>query len=101
MGLSRACPFDLHALLPVPPAVLRLGADHPDAASWLWSGWGITEALRHVRVEPALCTPLPAGTAALRLSFWSADWTPWRALAAVRTRWPALRFAVRPTYGTL
>ena len=27
--------------------------------------------------------------------FWSADWTPWRALATVRTRWPALALHVK------
>ena len=36
--------------------------------------------------------------AELRLGFWSADWTPWRAIAALIDRWPSLRFAVNPTY---
>jgi hypothetical protein len=49
---SRACPFDLHALLPVPDAILRLGPDHPDALAWLWQHWGTTEALRHVAEDP-------------------------------------------------
>ena len=31
VGRSRACPFDLHALLPVPDAILQLGPDHPAA----------------------------------------------------------------------
>ena len=31
IGHSRACPFDLHALVPVPAAVPLLGPDHPDA----------------------------------------------------------------------
>ena len=26
---DRSCPFDLHRLLPVPDAVLRLGPDNP------------------------------------------------------------------------
>lgn len=29
VGQSRACPFDLHTLLPVPAAVLQLGPNHP------------------------------------------------------------------------
>ena len=29
-GRSRACLFDLHALLPVPDAILRLGPDEPE-----------------------------------------------------------------------
>ena len=91
----------LHALVPVPPAILQRGADHPDALAWLWTRWGTTDALRRVTVEPnpALRTSLPAGTASLRISFWSADWTPWRALAVVKDRWPMLGFELRPTYG--
>jgi len=53
VGRSRVCPFDLHALVPVPSCVLRLGPDHPDALAWLWQHWGTTEALRHV-VEQAV-----------------------------------------------
>jgi len=44
---------------------------------------------------------LRADPGALHLSFWSADWTPWRALATVAVAWPALRFDVRPTYGVV
>lgn len=102
VGRSRACALDLHALVPVPDNVLRLGPDHPDALAWLWTHWGTTAALRHVAAEPILPRRAgPDGPAALRLAFWSADWTPWRALAAVAARWPALRFDVRPTYGLL
>jgi hypothetical protein len=32
------------------------------------------------------------------VGFWSADWTPWRAIAQLRARWPALRLEVRPLY---
>jgi hypothetical protein len=100
VGRSQACPFDLHALLPVPQDILRLGPDHPDALSWLWARWGTTQALRHIALAPAppSRSPAPADTATFRLSFWSADWTPWRALAAVQVQWPALRFAIAPQY---
>ncbi|WP_428390977.1 hypothetical protein [Lichenicoccus sp.] len=100
VGRSRACAFDLHALVPVPSEILRLGPDHPDALAWLWAHWCTTAALRHVVLEPApvLRSPLPAGRATLVISFWSADWTPWRALAASAARWPALRFDARPIY---
>lgn len=102
VGQSRACALDLHALVPVPPEVLPLGPDHPDALAWLWTHWGTTAALRHVAAEPVLPRRAALGDpATLRLSFWSADWTPWRALATVAARWPALRFDVRPTYGLL
>jgi hypothetical protein len=48
VGISQACPFDLHALLPVPMDILHLGPDHPDALACLWAHWGTTQALRHV-----------------------------------------------------
>jgi hypothetical protein len=32
-------------------------------------------------------------------TFWSADWTPWRALPTLAETWSALRFEARPTYG--
>ena len=104
VGNSLACPFDLHALLPVPGDMLRLGPDHPDALGWLWEQWGTTQALRHVSAQaadgnPACPPPPPApGEAAWQLTFWSADWTPWRALAALAVRWPALRFEPQPSY---
>ena len=102
VGRSRACPLDLHSLVPVPTDILALGPDHPDALGWLWRYWGTTEALRHI-------VPEMAGNAARRpdavrseetwrLSFWSADWTPWRAIARIREDWPALRFDVQPDY---
>ena len=88
VGRSRACPFDLHALLPVPDAILRRGPDHP-------------EALRHVAEDrDAAGDPrhAVAGEAVFRVDFWSADWTPWRALLRLRAAWPALRFDIRPSY---
>jgi hypothetical protein len=48
VGHSRACPFDLHALIPVPDSVLRYGPDDPAALDWLWAHWGTTQPLRHV-----------------------------------------------------
>ncbi len=102
---SRACSFDLQALVPVPDAVLRLGPDNPDALAWLWAHWGATQALRHVtedRVAALGRRPVRRrDPGALHLSFWSADWTPWQALATVAARWPILRFDTRPTYGLL
>jgi hypothetical protein len=104
VGRTAACPFDLHALLPVPDDILRLGPDDPQALAWLWINWGTTEALRYVGLT--ISHPGEAGDklladAALRVEFWSADWTPWRALMTLRVQWPALRFDIRPTYEPL
>ena len=101
-GRSRACPFDLHQLVPVPEGVLQLGSDHPDALRWLWAHWGTTEMLRGVQ-EDRYATQgrhplLRQDPGALHLSFWSADWTPWRAMAAIAAAWPALHFDTRPNY---
>jgi hypothetical protein len=47
---------------------------------------------------------MPDGRAAtgdgtiFRVTFWSADWTPWRALAQIAERWPSLQVEVRPSY---
>ena len=102
VGHSRACPFDLHALVPVPAAILVLGPDHSGTLVWLWQHWGTTQALRHVTPDTAPTrTPVPklaAGEDRLQLSFWSADWTPWRALERIRADWPTLRFDLQPHY---
>jgi hypothetical protein len=90
IGTSRACPFDLHRLLPVPADILRLGDDHPRAIAWLWQHWGTTWCLRRVERLP--------GETAFRVRFWSADWTPWPAIAGIRTRWPGLRLEARAAY---
>jgi hypothetical protein len=94
VGHSRAAPFDLHALCPVPADLLRRGPDDPAALAWLWTRWGTTQALRHVTAVPAA----PGGARAFCVRFWSADWTPWRALEALGQKWPALRITVRPVY---
>ena len=102
VGRSQACPFDLHALLPVPTEILLFGPDEPRALAWLWEHWGTTEALRHVAEEVDRVPAYPAEGDGpekhLRVSFWSADWTPWRALKRLTSIWPTLRFEVRPTY---
>lgn len=97
VGQDNKCYFDLHALVPVPGDILRLGPDHPDALRWLWDHWGTTETLRHVALAPDRDETMPDETV-FRVSFWTADWTPWRALAIIRARFPALRLDVQPQY---
>ncbi len=103
VGRSRACPFDLHALIPVPAEVLVLGPDDPLSLDWLWTQWGTSQPLRQVAVDEAAASDGGgrAGEGALHLIFRSADWTPWAALTAIAARWPALRFELRPTYEAL
>ena len=96
VGRSRACPLDLHSLVAVPNGILALGPDHPDSAAWLWEHWGTTEPLRHVVALKPREGQVVAG---LRLGFWSADWSPWRALRQIQDNWPVLRFGLRPRYG--
>jgi hypothetical protein len=99
VGRSRACPFDLHALVPVPGEILRRGPDDPISLAWLWQHWGTTQALRHVAAAPETDQDrAAAGETVLAINFWSADWSPWRALADIAGRWPALRFDLRPRY---
>lgn len=91
-----SCPLDLHSLVPVPDRMLGLGSDDPVAIAWLWQHWGTTWALRGVEEVPVddAASPIAAGFAAISYRFWSADWTPWRAIAAMRSRWPSTAFEV-------
>jgi hypothetical protein len=98
----RASPLDLHALIPVPAALLGQGPDDPDAITWLWAHWGTTWPLRHVTARPAgaaVRRRLPDGHGAVVFRFHAADWSPWPALLAIRARWPVLRFDLQPDYG--
>ena len=95
---DRSCPLDLHRLYPVPSAVLQLGPDDPASRTWLWTHWGTTRALRHVRALPARPDGRRKHTDALVVEFWSADWSPWRAVIRLRRQWPALTFQLVPDY---
>ncbi len=100
VGRRRDCPFDLHALLPVPGGMLQLGPDDPAATAWLRAHWGVVQALRHVRLRGERHDCRLRGSARLDYEFWSADWTPWAALSALRRRWPALALDIRLDYGS-
>ncbi|MDO9712713.1 hypothetical protein [Paracraurococcus lichenis] len=97
---SRACPLCLHRLLPVPARLLRLGPEAPESRVWLWATWGTTQALRGVvdLPVPGRGRPRPPDPGLFWLGFWAADWTPWRAILALRTRWPGLSIEIRPLY---
>lgn len=87
LGHSRACPFDLQALLPVPAPILGLGARHPDAARWLAAHWGTTE-LRKSMLHPGKARQRPPAT--LRYSFFAADTLPQAAVRRLARAWPHL-----------
>ena len=93
---NLACPLDLHALVPVPLRILRLGPDDPAAIAWLWEHWTTTWPLRGVEaVEPVQdMAALLEGHGAAGYRFWSADWAPWKALVAIRSRWPSISVQV-------
>ena len=95
---GRACPFDLHALLPVPAPILELGLTHPDAQTWLAKHWGITDTPRQVteRHGAKAGRRLPAGHTVVGYSFFTAGETPHAAIAQLGSRWPTLRFVLRP-----
>lgn len=89
--------------MPAQSAILKLGPDDPASLAWLWQHWGTCWPLRRVE-RLARSAEAPAGEragegeAAFWMRFWSADWMPWRALAAVRAQWPELHIHVRAVY---
>jgi len=97
VGRSQACPFDLHALLPVPASILQSGPAHPEALAWLRRYWG-TERLRQVseRPKPGIGRRLPAGHCVRGYGFFAYGGTPQPAIDRLANAWPALRFVLQP-----
>ncbi len=95
-GSSRACPFDLHTLLPVPAAVLQLGPTHPQAVAWLRKNWGMTDRLRQVvlRPKPSVGRRLPTGHLVAGYGFFTDGDIPVVAVRQLQARWAGLRFAL-------
>ncbi|MBR0664362.1 hypothetical protein GXW71_08335 [Roseomonas hellenica] len=100
MATDRRCPFDLHRLLPIPPLILELGPDEPEAQAWLRAHWGTTRGLRHVRELPAAGDRRRRRMGEMRVEFWSADWSPWQALLRLRHASPSLTFDLVPDYAS-
>ncbi len=97
IGQSLACPFDLHALLPVPTEILQLGPTHPQALAWLTAHWGITDRLRQVAVRDNATAGrrLPRNHTVTGFSFFTHHETPDVAIAQLAARWTMLRFERR------
>lgn len=99
VGHSRACPFDLHSLVPIPDRILRLGPDDRASLLWLWENWGTTWPLKQVRILAKDADRRLRRSGRITYAFLSADWTPWQAIRAIRTGWSELVFDVQPNYG--
>ena len=98
LAKDRSCPFDLHRLLPVPPGILAMGPEEGVSREWLRAHWGVTRPLRHAEALPATLDGRKKRMGQLRVGFWSADWSPWAAVARLRRVWPELSFELRPHY---
>ncbi|WP_424140630.1 hypothetical protein [Roseomonas chloroacetimidivorans] len=98
MATDRSCPFDLHRLLPIPASVLALGPEEGASRDWLRGHWGVTRPLRHVEALPSTLDGRRKRMGQMRVGFWSADWSPWGALARLRRAWPDLSLDLRPDY---
>lgn len=98
IGSSRACPLDLHTLLPIPAAILALGPTDPAALAWLDEHWGTTDRLRqvHQRAKPRPGRRLPAGHTVVGYGFFTHGGAPEAAMARLAACWPALRFRLLP-----
>jgi hypothetical protein len=59
----------------------------------------VLQGLRKVRLLPAGCGKMRGKRERITIEFWSADWTPWPAIAAILQRFPGLTFSVSPDYG--
>ena len=96
LGHSQACPLDLFVLLPIPADLLRLGARHPSAQTWLVAHWGADELRQVARCDnPRPGRRLPARQAVLGYRFFTRERPPVPAIAALATAWPALRFKLQ------
>lgn len=103
VGQGQGCPFDLHAVLPVPDAILELGPTHPEALAWLAAHWGVTDRLRQVTLlkRPKPGRRLPKGHAVTGYGFFTGSndrgrETPAVAIATLGARWPSLRLRLQP-----
>jgi hypothetical protein len=95
---GRACPFDLHSLLPVPAAILDNELTPPKAQAWLLEHWGLSDVPRQVvvRTQATAGKRLPSGHTVLGYGFFTAGETPHTAIAVIAEAWSDLRFVLQP-----
>jgi hypothetical protein len=94
---SKACPFDLHTLLPVPEEILRLGPSAPDSVVWLERHWGVSGRLHQVVSRPGAKPGrrLRKDEACLGFGFFAWAATPNTAVARIAAKWPDLTFVLQ------
>jgi hypothetical protein len=98
VGQSRACPFDLHVLLPIPAEILRRGPTDPASLDWLARNRGTRDDIRKVveRPNPSPGRRLPSGHGVISYGFFTSGETPRAAVTQLGARWPLLRFVLTP-----
>ena len=98
VGQSRACPFDLHVLLPIPAEILQRGPTDQESLDWLARHWGTRDALRKIvaRPNPSAGRRLPGGHVVVSYGFFTTGETPRAAVTQLVAHWPALRFVLTP-----
>jgi hypothetical protein len=98
IGQSRACPFDLHVLLPIPAEILQRGPTDQKSLEWLARHWGTRDALRKIvaRPNPSAGRRLPSGHVVISYGFFTSGETPRAAATQLVARWPMLRFVLTP-----
>ncbi|MDR3530948.1 MAG: hypothetical protein P4L90_10400 [Rhodopila sp.] len=98
IGQGRACPFDLHVLLPIPAEILQRGPTDPQSLDWLARHWGTRDPLRKIvaRPNPSAGRRLPGGHAVISYGFFSSGETPRAVVTQFVARWPRLRFLLTP-----
>ena len=94
---SKACPFDLHTLLPVPEAILRLGPSAAESVAWLEEHWGVSGRLHQVVARPDAKPGrrLRKDEACLGFGFFAWAASPRTAVARIGAGWPDLRFVLQ------
>jgi hypothetical protein len=92
VGRSYSCSLDLHALLPLPEPMLRLGPHGSDTLAWLWGNWGTPCRCARFRTSPANRRPG-------RVHVLVSGLDPAARPGDLGPDMGALRFDARPTYG--
>jgi len=94
---SKACPFDLHTLLPVPEAILRMGPSASASVAWMEEHWGISGRLHQVATRPGAKPGrrLRKNEACLGFGFFAWAATPGVAVTQIAAKWPDLRFVLQ------